>query len=45
MNLKYVEEFRDPKIAHALLGQIRDAVTQPWSVMEVCGGQTHAIML
>jgi hydrogenase expression/formation protein HypD len=44
MSLKYLQEFRDPKIAHALLDQIRDVVTRPWSVMEVCGGQTHAIM-
>lgn len=42
--MKYVQEFRDPKIAHALIDQISKAVTKPWSIMEVCGGQTHAIM-
>lgn len=26
-----------------LLEELRHAVTRPWAVMEVCGGQTHAI--
>ncbi len=42
--MKYLEEFRDPQVAKQLLGQIDQAVTQTWSLMEVCGGQTHAIM-
>ncbi len=42
--MKYLEEFRDPQVARQFLGQIEQAVTQPWSLMEVCGGQTHAIM-
>jgi hydrogenase expression/formation protein HypD len=42
--MKYLEEFSDPGIAHHLLGQIRAAVTRPWAIMEVCGGQTHSII-
>ncbi len=42
--MKYLEEFRDPDVAKQLLGRIKQAVTRPWSLMEVCGGQTHAIM-
>ncbi len=42
--MKYLEEFRDPEVARRLLGQIKQTVTRPWSLMEVCGGQTHAIM-
>lgn len=42
--MKYIEEFRDPKVAHALITQIKETVTKSWSIMEVCGGQTHAIM-
>ncbi len=26
------------------MGEIRRTVTQPWVFMEICGGQTHAIM-
>ena len=26
-----------------LIEELRHAVTRPWAVMEVCGGQTHAI--
>ena len=42
--MKYLEEFRDPEVARRLLGRIRQTATRPWSLMEVCGGQTHAIM-
>jgi hydrogenase expression/formation protein HypD len=42
--VKYLEEYRDPVLARRLLDGIRATVTQPWSVMEVCGGQTHTIV-
>ncbi|HZV26989.1 MAG TPA: hydrogenase formation protein HypD [Acidothermaceae bacterium] len=42
--MKYVEEYRDPILARQLLGEINAAVTKPWSLMEVCGGQTHTIV-
>jgi hydrogenase expression/formation protein HypD len=42
--VKYLEEYRDPVLARRLLDRIRSTVTQPWSVMEVCGGQTHTIV-
>ena len=42
--MKFVDEFRDGKAAHALAEAIRRKVTRPWSLMEVCGGQTHAIV-
>ena len=42
--MKYLEEFRDPVLARHLLGGIRRAATRPWVIMEVCGGQTHAIV-
>ncbi len=42
--MKYLAEFRDPTAAHALLNEINRTVTQPWTIMEICGGQTHAIM-
>jgi hydrogenase expression/formation protein HypD len=42
--MKYVDEYRDPAIAQALVGRIRTQVTKPWVLMEVCGGQTHTLM-
>jgi len=42
--VKYLEEFQDPELATRLLGQIETAVTRPWAIMEVCGGQTHSII-
>lgn len=42
--MKYLSEFRDPKLAGKLFNEIREIVTRPWAVMEVCGGQTHSII-
>ncbi|WP_169979135.1 hydrogenase formation protein HypD [Tautonia rosea] len=42
--MKYLDEFRDGAIARALADEIRQIVTKPWVVMEVCGGQTHSIL-
>ena len=42
--MKYIEEYRDRRSAEEygkVLGRI---TTRPWTVMEVCGGQTHAIV-
>src|SRR3990170_3279296 len=36
--------FRNNDIIQGVLKEIRRSVTQPWVIMEVCGGQTHAIM-
>ncbi|MCO5309083.1 MAG: hydrogenase formation protein HypD [Austwickia sp.] len=42
--MKYLDEFGDPDLARALLDRIHAATTQPWAIMEVCGGQTHSII-
>ncbi len=42
--MKYVEEYRDPQLARQLLDEIHAATTKPWSLMEVCGGQTNTIV-
>lgn len=42
--MKYLDEFRDPVIAKRILLEIKKTVTQPWVIMEVCGGQTHSII-
>jgi hydrogenase expression/formation protein HypD len=42
--MRYLEEYRDPSLAANLLAGIRETVTRPWVIMEVCGGQTHSIV-
>ena len=42
--MKYLDEYRNPTLAKAILAEIRQNVTRPWVIMEICGGQTHAIM-
>jgi hydrogenase expression/formation protein HypD len=42
--LKYLDEYRDGKIAAKLVDEIRRLQTKPWVIMEVCGGQTHSIV-
>lgn len=42
--MKYLDEFNDPKLARNLFSEIAQTATKPWSIMEVCGGQTHAII-
>jgi hydrogenase expression/formation protein HypD len=44
IRLKYIDEYRDRRIAHALAAQIQERVTRPWVLMEICGGQTHTII-
>ena len=42
--MRFVDEFRDPELARRALEQIRRGTTRPWTIMEVCGGQTHTIV-
>lgn len=42
--MRFVDEYRDPGAARQLLAAITRTVTRPWSIMEVCGGQTHTLV-
>jgi hydrogenase expression/formation protein HypD len=42
--MKYFDYFSDPALAQGLLRKIHQVTTKKWSIMEICGGQTHAIM-
>ncbi|MBI3688405.1 MAG: hydrogenase formation protein HypD [Actinobacteria bacterium] len=42
--MKYLDEYRDPALARRLLDEIHAVATRPWTLMEVCGGQTHTIV-
>jgi hydrogenase expression/formation protein HypD len=42
--VRYIDEYRDDAVARNLLDQIAHAATKPWTIMEVCGGQTHTLI-
>lgn len=42
--MKHLDEFRSAELVGRLLRAVRAAVTRPWTIMEICGGQTHAIL-
>jgi hydrogenase expression/formation protein HypD len=42
--MKYLSEYRDPAVARGLVERIRRTASRPWTLMEVCGGQTHTIV-
>lgn len=42
--MKYLSEYRDAGLVSKVIGEIRATVTRPWVLMEICGGQTHAIV-
>src|SRR5690606_1108356 len=42
--MKYLDEYRDPALARQLLAELHRVATRPWTLMEVCGGQTHTIV-
>jgi hydrogenase expression/formation protein HypD len=42
--MKYLDEYRDPAAANKLRQALRTITTKPWTIMEVCGGQTHTIV-
>lgn len=42
--MKFIDEYRDPVAARQYATAIQRITTRPWTLMEVCGGQTHAIV-
>ncbi len=42
--MKYLDEYRDAKLVQEGLAEIKRTVTRSWTLMEICGGQTHSIM-
>ncbi len=42
--MKFVDEYRDAAAVRAVLDQIQGAITRPWVLMEICGGQTHSLI-
>jgi len=42
--MKFLDEYRDGELAQQFAREIHRLTTKPWTIMEVCGGQTHAIV-
>ena len=42
--MKYIDEYHDPKAIEHYVREIERVTSKDWTIMEVCGGQTHAIV-
>ncbi|HIK15317.1 MAG TPA: hydrogenase formation protein HypD [Leptolyngbyaceae cyanobacterium M33_DOE_097] len=42
--MKFVDEYRDAEAAQHYAIAIAQIATHPWTIMEICGGQTHSIV-
>lgn len=42
--MKYVDEYRAGDAVKRYAELIRARITRPWTIMEICGGQTHSIV-
>ncbi|MDA0348802.1 MAG: hydrogenase formation protein HypD [Verrucomicrobia bacterium] len=42
--MKYLDEFREAPAVHKLAARIHNLTTNNWTLMEVCGGQTHSLI-
>ncbi len=42
--MRYIDEYRDKQAAANFASMIRGITTRPWTIMEICGGQTHTIV-
>lgn len=42
--MKYLSEFRDPEQVQRYLDTLQRLATRPWTIMEICGGQTHSLV-
>lgn len=42
--MKFLSEYRDPEMARRYFEEIRRVTTKSWTLMEICGGQTHSLV-
>ncbi len=42
--MKHLSEYRDVELVNQLVKDIKVITTKPWTIMEVCGGQTHSLV-
>lgn len=42
--MKFLTEYRNEEITVTYLDAIKKITTRPWTIMEICGGQTHSLV-
>lgn len=42
--MKFIDEYREMASVRHYSGLLKGIVTRPWTLMEICGGQTHTIV-
>ena len=42
--MKFLSEYRDPEMVLEYVKEIKAITTKPWTLMEICGGQTHSLV-
>jgi hydrogenase expression/formation protein HypD len=42
--MKHLSEYRNGEAVKTIIAEIKKTVTKPWTIMEVCGGQTHSLV-
>jgi hydrogenase expression/formation protein HypD len=42
--MRFIDEYRNEADAHKFIQAIDQSITQPWTIMEICGGQTHTLI-
>jgi hydrogenase expression/formation protein HypD len=42
--MKYLSEYRSAELVEKYLDELHKTATRPWTIMEVCGGQTHSLV-
>ena len=42
--MKFISEYRDPELVQQYVKELHRITTRPWTIMEICGGQTHSLV-
>lgn len=42
--MKFLTEYRDPEMVQKYIDELHKITTRPWTIMEICGGQTHSLV-
>lgn len=42
--MKFLSEYRDPEMVQQYMQEIHRVTKHPWTIMEICGGQTHSLV-
>jgi hydrogenase expression/formation protein HypD len=42
--MKHLSKYREPALVAQFLEAIRKTVTRDWTIMQICGSQTHSLV-